>query len=179
LFEEHGYFAVGLEAVAAAAGISRQAIYLHFESKADLLRALHERVNERDIAPAFEKVWAADTAEAALDAWIDATAEAIPKFIGLANTLNAARRSDREAEETWQAPADGQYAQCVRLAARLKQEKKLAPRMTVADAADILWCQTSIWAFESLVVDRAWPIPRWVRWQKRTLRAVLFADPGR
>ena len=179
LFEEHGYFGVGLEAVAAAAGISRQAIYLHFESKADLLRALHERVNEQDVAPAFEKVWAADTAEAALDAWIDATAEAVPKFIGLANTLNAARRSDSDAEETWQAPADGQYAQCVRLAARLKQERKLAPRVTVADAADILWCQTSIGAFESLVVDRAWPIARWVRWQKRTLRAVLFADPAR
>ena len=39
MFEEKGYFAVGLEAVAARAGISRQAIYLHFESKADLLRA--------------------------------------------------------------------------------------------------------------------------------------------
>lgn len=178
LFEEHGYFAVGLEAVASRAGISRQAIYLHFESKADLLRALHERVNAQDVAPAFEKVWAAETAEGALDAWISATAEAVPKFIGIANTLNAARRSDPDVEATWQAPAAGRYADCLRLAARLKQEKKLAPRMTAADAADILWCQTSICAYESLVVDRAWPVARWVRWQGRTLRELLFADPA-
>ena len=55
LFEEHGYFGVGLETVAGKAGISRQAIYLHFASKADLLRALHERVNAQDVAPAFEQ----------------------------------------------------------------------------------------------------------------------------
>src|SRR2546421_2812020 len=176
LFEEHGYFAVGLEAIASKAGVSRQAIYLHFESKADLLRALHERVNTQDVAPAFERVWAAETAEDALDAWISATAEAVPKFLAIANTLNAARRSDPDVEATWKAPAEGRYADCLRLAARLKQEKKLTPRMKVADAADILWCQTSIWAYESLVVDREWPVARWVRWQGRTLRALLFAD---
>jgi AcrR family transcriptional regulator len=179
LFEERGYFAVGLETVASKAGISRQAIYLHFESKADLLRALHERVNEQDVAPAFEKVWAAETAEAALDAWINATAEAVPKFIGIANTLNAARRSDPDVEATWEAPAEGHYADCLRLATRLKQKKKLGPRMTIADAADILWCQTGIWAYESLVVDRSWPIARWVRWQQRTLRQLLFAGAAK
>ena len=176
LFEENGYFAVGLEAVATKAGISRQAIYLHFASKADLLRALHERVNTQDVAPAFEKVWAAETADAALDAWIDATAEAVPKFIGIANMLNAARRSDPDAAATWDAPAASHYAECLRLATRLKQEKLLKPRMTAADAADILWHQTSIWGYESLVVDRAWPLARWVKWQRQSLRALLYAD---
>src|SRR6476620_5420264 len=151
LFEERGYFAVGLEAVASEAGISRQAIYLHFESNAELLRALRERVNEQDVAPAFEKVWAASTAEAALDAWVAAVAEAIPKFIGIANTLNAARRSDPDVASTWEPPAADQYANCLRLAERLKREGLLQPRMKAVDAADIIWAQTSIWAFESLV----------------------------
>ena len=84
-----------------------------------------------------------------------ATAEAVPKFIGIANTLDAAPRSDPDVEATWDAPAEAHYADCLRLATRLKQEKKLIPRLTVADAADIVWCQTSIGAFESLVVDRA------------------------
>jgi AcrR family transcriptional regulator len=179
LFEENGYFAVGLEAVATKAGISRQAIYLHFASKADLLRALHERVNTQDVAPAFERVWAAETADVALDAWIDATAEAVPKFIGIANMLNAARRSDPDAAATWDAPAEGHYAECLRLATRLKDEKLLKPRMTAGDAADILWHQTSIWGFESLVVDRAWPVPRWVKWQRQSLRALLYAGSAK
>jgi AcrR family transcriptional regulator len=178
LFEENGYFGVGLETVAGKAGISRQAIYLHFASKADLLRALHERVNAQDVAPAFEPVWAAETAVAALDAWVDAVAEAVPKFIGIANTLNAARRSDPDVQATWDAPAESQYANCLRLAQRLKRDKLLIPRMSAADAADILWCQTSIWAYEGLVVDRAWPLTRWVAWQKRSLRTLLFADPA-
>lgn len=45
LFEENGYFAVGLEAVATKAGISRQAIYLHFASKADLMKSLIARAD--------------------------------------------------------------------------------------------------------------------------------------
>jgi hypothetical protein len=51
----------------------------------------------------------------------------------------------------------------------------LQPRMKAADAADIIWAQTSIWAFESLVVDRSWPVVRWVRCQRRTLHQLLLA----
>ena len=40
MFEELGYHGAGLEAVAKMAGVSRQAIYLHFPSKAELLTAL-------------------------------------------------------------------------------------------------------------------------------------------
>jgi Bacterial regulatory proteins, tetR family len=42
LLEEHGYHGVGLETVAAEAGMSRQSIYIHFRSKArPLIAASH------------------------------------------------------------------------------------------------------------------------------------------
>jgi len=41
IFEELGYYDAGLGAVAKKAGVLRQAIYLHFPSKAELLTALH------------------------------------------------------------------------------------------------------------------------------------------
>ena len=173
LFEEQGYFGVGLEAVAAKAGVSRQAIYLHYSSKADLLRALHERINRLYVVPAFEPVWNATTADEALDAWIEGTARAIPQFLDISNALNAARRSDPDVDATWETPARTHYDDCVRLAEFLKREKKLAPRMKVSEAADIIWMQTGIWAYESLIVDRGWPVDRWIRWQKRTLRDLL------
>jgi TetR/AcrR family acrAB operon transcriptional repressor len=44
LFFEHGPAAVGLERIAAAAGVTRGALYWHFTSKADILRALHDLV---------------------------------------------------------------------------------------------------------------------------------------
>src|SRR3954464_3912996 len=93
-FERQGYFATGLEGVAKRAGVSRQAIYLHFASKADLLKALHERINAQDVAPAFRSVWATDNSRAALDEWVDACAQAIPKILPIANALNGVRRFD-------------------------------------------------------------------------------------
>ena len=47
MFEELGYYGAGLGAVAKEAGVSRQAIYLHFPSKADLLRAESWTVSSR------------------------------------------------------------------------------------------------------------------------------------
>src|SRR4029077_1366621 len=107
LFEVDGYFAVGLDAVAKKAGVSRQAIYLHFASKADLLRALHERINELDVAPAMERVWRAPTASAALDVWVDASADAIPRFIGIFNALATPPRVNPKAEAPWPARPEG------------------------------------------------------------------------
>ena len=83
-------------------------------------------VNAEDVAPAFEKVWAADTAAAALDAWVDAVAEAVPKFIGIANTLDAARRSDPDVQATWDAPAESQY----------RELRAIGPTPEAREAAD-------------------------------------------
>jgi AcrR family transcriptional regulator len=173
LFEVHGYFAVGLDAVAKKAGVSRQAIYLHYASKAELLRALHERVNEQDIAPVFDKVWEAKTATAALDAWIDASAEAIPRIMAIFNALEAPSRFDPDVGATWQAPAQGHYADCRRLAERLGHEGELARGVTVATAADVIWTMTSVQGYESLVIARGWSRQRWIRWVRQTLSPLL------
>ena len=61
LLEHDGYHAVGLAAVGREAGVSRQSIYLHFGSKANLLRALLDDLNGKYVAPAFDRfaVWEA------------------------------------------------------------------------------------------------------------------------
>src|ERR687898_470672 len=58
LLEEHGYHGTGLEAVAASAGVSRQSIYLHFGSKAQLMLALVAHVDEEaGLAELAEAAW--------------------------------------------------------------------------------------------------------------------------
>src|ERR671916_577699 len=81
LFEEQGYFGAGLEAVAKKAGVSRQAIYLHFASKGDLLTELHLRIYETDVVPAIERnpIWTKPTALDALDATIAVDTEVASK----------------------------------------------------------------------------------------------------
>lgn len=63
LFARRGYASVGLEDVAAAAGVTRGAVYHHFGSKLGLFRAVVESVH-RDIADDVERA-----AESAGDAW--------------------------------------------------------------------------------------------------------------
>jgi AcrR family transcriptional regulator len=49
LFAERGYASVGTEEIVARAGVTRGALYHHFEDKKDLFRAVHEEL-ERDLA---------------------------------------------------------------------------------------------------------------------------------
>ncbi len=46
-FARAGFAATGLDGIAAAAGVSRAIIYRHFDSKADLYRAVLDRVRKR------------------------------------------------------------------------------------------------------------------------------------
>ena len=68
LFAAHGYAAVGLPEIVGAAGVTKGALYHHFASKADLFRAVLERV-QQDVA---DRVAAAADAQA--DPWTQLTA---------------------------------------------------------------------------------------------------------
>lgn len=66
MFVETGYAAVGLEAVAAMAGVTRGAIYHHFDSKEGLFRAVHAAAQQQiGLAVAT----AADAASAGAGPW--------------------------------------------------------------------------------------------------------------
>lgn len=175
LFEANGYHGVGLEAVARKAGVSRQAIYLHFESKAALLEALHRRVNEQDVAPAMQKVWSCVDASSALDAFVAATATAIPRFIALFHALEAASRVEPVAASTWEPPREGRYADCLRMAEWLERDGLLAERLSTRSAADVLFTMASVWAYESLVIDCGWTPRRWTTWTRKAVRAALLS----
>ena len=175
LFEVGGYFSVGLEAVAKKAGVSRQAIYLHFDSKAALVEALHERINRLDVEPVMRHVWEQTDANAALDSFVTASAQAIPKIIAIANALESPRRVDPDIQAAWEVPLRGRYEDCRRLAEWLKRDGVLAPGITVRDTADVLSAMVSIHSYETLVVERGWTPQRWTRWQLKSLRRLLFA----
>lgn len=177
LFEEQGYFGAGLEAVAKKAGVSRQAIYLHFNSKADLLTALHLRVFETDVVPALARhpIWTAPTALDALDATIAVDAEVASKVWRIHEALVVARRHHEEVDATLRPREDERYQDYVRLARWMKREGQLPARMRVATFADILWGLLGLGTFQNLVIERGWSIERFTAWVRATVRAQLSA----
>lgn len=175
VFEEHGYFGGALEAVASKAGVSRQAIYLHFASKAALLTALHLHIYETDVVPALERhpIWTAPTALDALDAIIAVDAEVASKVWKIHEALVVARRHHPEVDETLRPREEERYQEAVRLGRWLKKEGELPPGMRISTFADILWGLTSLGAFRNLVIERGWSTGRWTRWVRDTIRTQL------
>ncbi|GHC85137.1 TetR family transcriptional regulator [Nocardiopsis terrae] len=68
LFTEHGYGGVGLAEIVAAAGVTKGALYHHFDGKPALFRAVLEQV-QREVGAAV-----AGAAEARTDPWEQLTA---------------------------------------------------------------------------------------------------------
>lgn len=175
LFENDGYHAVALETVARRAGVSRQAIYLHFDSKATLLDALHHRVFELDVEPELRKVWACSDARSGLDAFVAATAAVAPKILGLFVAADTAARVEEVASETFQPPRQARRADCLRMARWLTDEGQLAEGVSTAQAGDVLYALASVQCYENLVVHCGWAPRRWSTWLRGSLRTLLLA----
>src|SRR5437773_6935910 len=127
LLERDGYHAVGLGRVAREAGVSRQAIYLHFASKTKLLEALVGALNEKHVFPAFERhqLWQSSSGLYALDAWVEVVAVTTPPILAVVNAVDSARRSDPEAEAMWRVNLEGRYPDCLRIIRWLKKDGTL------------------------------------------------------
>jgi AcrR family transcriptional regulator len=179
LLERDGYHAVGLAAVADEAGVSRQAIYLHFASKMKLLKALVDALQEKYVVPAFERrrVWESGSGLEALDAWVDVVTLTMPPILAVANAVDAARRSDPEAETIWRRPMRSRYEGCLRIARWLEQDGTLAPGWDPSHAARFLWALTSFRLYEDLT-SHGWSRRRYAEYLQRSLRAALTITPG-
>ena len=177
LLLERGYHGVGLEGVAREAGVSRQAIYLHFKSKADLLVATAQHVDEAVGVPEILRpVREAKTALEALDAGVAAYGSIEPQIYDVASIVYAARRSDEAAEAAWQDRMAFRRQNIREGIVRLKAEGLLAEWWTVDQAADFTWALLSVHTYEYLVVERGWPIEKFVTRLQTIVRSILVAE---
>jgi AcrR family transcriptional regulator len=176
LLEDRGYHAVGLESVAAAADVSRQSIYVHFGSKANLLLALVAYVDEQeglpDLAGAVDQ---SPSALEALDRFVDLVATLTPRVYRTAAVLDSARLDAPEAETAWVDRATSRRRRCGQIVSRLADEGRLAPGWSREEAADFLWTMTGLRVWEDLVVRRGWSSRRFRSHIRRALEQVLVA----
>jgi AcrR family transcriptional regulator len=177
LLEERGYHGVGLETLAAEAGMSRQSIYVHFRSKARLLLELVDYVDESEGVPTLtDRIETAASGEEALDLFIDLVARVAPRIFRVVAALDAARSEDAIAATAWRDRADRRRRRCRNIVGRLAEEGRLAPELDVATAADLLWTLASVRVWEDLVVTRRWASDRYRAHMRRTLRSALLSQ---
>src|SRR5262249_506439 len=89
--------------IAKAAQVSRQAMYLHFADPADLMLAIVRHADEkRGMENEIRKVREAPTGVAAMCEMVSLQARMNPGIWAIARAVDAVRRTDEAAEQSWQ-----------------------------------------------------------------------------
>ena len=177
IFEELGYYGAGLEAVAKKAGVSRQAIYLHFPSKAELLTALHLHIFDTDVVPALRRHPITDAMSGldVLDATIAADVEVVDKVWRIHESLTVARRQHPEVDQTLTPREEEHYEGLLDVGRRLERDGALPPAMPVGLFTDMLWGLLNLGTFRNLVVERGWSLEQYRDWVRDTIRLHIGA----
>jgi AcrR family transcriptional regulator len=157
LVEQHPGQSVRLSDIAQAAGISRQAIYLHFASRADLLVATVRYVDQaKGVDERLSGLRQATGGLESLRAYVDFWANYIPEVYGLAKALLVARETDPAAAAAWEDRMEMLREGCRNVIGCLAREQLLAPEWNEDKAAEMLWGMMTVALWENLTIDRGW-----------------------
>jgi AcrR family transcriptional regulator len=163
--------------VADRAGVSRQAVYLHFGDRAGLLVALVEYIDEtlgfRElVAPVF----AAPTGVEALRRAVELHSTYTSKIDSVAQVLDAAQYEDKALAAAWRNRMDGRRAAHRAIIQRIADEGHLAEGWTVDTAADLFYTVTMPGPWRELTRELGWTAQQYSESMTRLLRCSLVAE---
>ncbi|MBE7638208.1 TetR family transcriptional regulator [Sneathiella sp. P13V-1] len=143
--------------IAKEAGISRQAVYLHFPKRAELLKAVTRYIDDvKDVDKRLEKSRNAQNGVERLEAFIEAWGNYIPEIYGVIKAVWAMKETDAEAKEAWEDRWQAVREGCEAAVYALKDDRKLRTDLSVKEATDLLWVQLSVGNWELLVRENNW-----------------------
>ncbi|HEX6887676.1 MAG TPA: TetR/AcrR family transcriptional regulator [Candidatus Nanopelagicales bacterium] len=157
IVEEEGLPGLTMAAVAERAGVTRRSVYLHFESRTQLLTSLFDHVNDSEgLRGSVRPVVDAPDALAAVRAWAAHVARFHPRVARIGTAMQSMRSTDPDADQHWQLVQDDWHRLCVLVATRVHDESALAPGWTTETMADMLQALMSFDVLEVLVDQRGW-----------------------
>jgi len=174
LMEKSRDLQVRIADIAAAAGVSRQAVYLHFGNRANLLLAAvqyRDRISPvQNIARAAEE----DAVPGALANFVAAWFEHIPRIEPVAHLLSAASQIDPEAKVAWEDRMSLLRRLIGVLTKRLAAGRVLKSEWTAERAADWIWHRTHLDGWRHLVGERGWDAAEYGRQVRASLERDLL-----
>ena len=171
--------AVRMSDIAKLAGISRQAVYLHFPTRAELLIATTRYIDKvKDVDERLAKSRSASTGLQRLEAFVEAWGNYIPEIYGVAAALIAMQAKDEEAGAAWADRMGAVRHGCEAVVAALERDGRLTRSLSAAEATDLLWGHLSVENWEHLRHRCGWTQARYIDVLQQTLRAALVDSPG-
>lgn len=174
LLEEGGGNAVRMSDIAKAAKISRQALYLHFPNRAELLVATTKYIDEvHDIQDRLKASRNAATGEERLPLWIETWGNYIPTIYGVAKALIAMGEADEDATAAWADRMAAVKHGCAAAIAALKADGRLTEALSETEAVDFLWTLLSVGNWAQLRQSCGWSQERYIEVTQRIAREAL------
>jgi AcrR family transcriptional regulator len=176
LLEQSDGQGVRMSDIAKAAGVSRQALYLHFPTRGELLvettRYLDvvKKVDDR-LAPSRGARRGVDRLDAYIEAWGNYILEI---YVG-AKALMAMQDTDEAAALAWADRMRAVREGCAAAVAALAQDGTLTPDHGEEQATDILCMLLSVRTWEQLTRDSGWAQQRYIDTTKQLARKILVA----
>ena len=156
LARERGTSAVSVKEIAAAAGVSRQLVYFHYENRAGLLLAMARHQDRRsgfvDRVLATRELPPLESLQALMREWC----AYIPEILPVARALEAALTTGDEGSGAWRDRFDDLWRAFQIPVERVAAEGGLADGWTTDTATDWIWAQVQPASYEHLVEVRGW-----------------------
>jgi len=180
LFERDGYAATTMAAIARAAGVALKTVYLAFETKSGVLRAVWDTLlrGAPDI-PVADQPWyreMIDEPDPARQLALNArnARDVKGRIGGVLRAIRDAAPVDRDVDDLWRLIQTDFYENQGAIVRSLRRRKALRRGLDVARATDILWTLNHPDVWHLLVDERGWTPVQWERWFADTSAAQLL-----
>ncbi len=168
---------VKMSEIAKGAGISRQALYLHFGSRTDLLVATVDYINEvKELDQLLKQFETARSGSDKLDICVTIFAQYIPEIYGVAKVLISTRDTDKAAATAWNDGCmnDFKYI-CFEIIKDLDTEGTLAKEWSTNTAGEMLFSILSVQNWEQLIVYSGWSKEEYIQNTTSLLRRTFIS----
>ena len=172
---ESGNTAIRMADIAKEAGVSRQAIYLHFPNRAELLVATTRHIDTvKNIDQRLARSRSASTGIERLQAFVEAWGGYIPEIHGISVALRAMRNTDKEAAAAWEDRMQAVRQGCEAAVRAISEDGYLKMELTEVTAVDLLWTLLSVENWERLVLECSWSQSEYEQTLKQISEATLL-----
>jgi AcrR family transcriptional regulator len=181
LLEQQGYGATTMAAIAAEAGVALKTVYVAFETKSGVLRALWNLLLRGDEgeAPVAQRSWYREVLEEPdprrrlrLNARNSRAAKT--RIAGVLKVIRDAAPGDPDIDELWERIQTEFHANQRVIVERLAQTNALRPGLGIDRATDILWTLNHPDVWQLLVGQRGWTPEQYEEWFADTACAQLL-----
>jgi len=161
--------------IAKKAGVSRQALYLHFKSRTELLiEVTHHIDNRLDLPKRIEKVYSANDSVERLDRYIEFWANYVPEVYKVGKTLLAEERKDTDAAAAWADRMNALLEGCTDIMKGIETENKLSDEWKSKEAGQYFWILLSVPSWEQMTIKFGWSKKKYITHIKKVTHSIFL-----